>query len=298
MEKRERKPVRQYPSPADILNFLDSIRKHDLDRSLQMMDEGLVHVGVRNTKSGRGVLHVAAESGNSVIISELLERTTEEHTLELDARDLNQMTPLHVAAAAGEDDVLRILARLGADLEAREENGRTPLMVCAWYANVERKDEDGKTMPLPVKPGREKPPHCIPALKALCEAGANLDAVDFEGRTALHLAAMRERTEAIRVLLAAGASTSIRDENGRSALHCGVVAEGHPENIEGLVLLVKAGSSLLAEDNFKESPMDKVTSFLGFDADAIALLEGLAAEERVRERERLIKMPKSKRKYV
>ena len=98
-------------------------------------------------------------------------------------------------------------------------------------------------------------------------------------------------------MLEAGASTDIRDENGRSALHCGIVASGHPEQIEGLVLLVKAGSSLLAEDNFAESAMDKVTSFLGFDADAIALLEGLAEEERVREKERLSRMPKKKKKF-
>ena len=56
-----------------------------------MMDEGLAHVAVRNPKTGRTPLHVAAESGNSLIIPELLDHESDKHKLEVDARDLDQM---------------------------------------------------------------------------------------------------------------------------------------------------------------------------------------------------------------
>src|SRR3954449_7987960 len=43
-------------------------------------------------------------------------------------------TPLHLAVAAGQGDIVRVLVKAGADLEARTEHRRTPLHVALEHS--------------------------------------------------------------------------------------------------------------------------------------------------------------------
>ncbi len=63
---------------------------------------------------------------------------------------------------------------------------------------------------------------------ALISAGANIDAVNDMGHTALHLAAAYGQGEYVKKLLAAGADPNIQDSWGQSAVHAaiGASAEG------------------------------------------------------------------------
>ncbi len=61
--------------------------------------------------------------------------------------------------------------------------------------------------------------------KLLRNAGADLDAVDVFGHTALHEAASNGLTECVKILLAAGANVNAADENGHTVLHCTVVRD-------------------------------------------------------------------------
>ena len=71
-------------------------------------------------------------------------------------------TPLHLAASSNENPaVIGLLLEAGADLEAREVAGETPLHFAAGSANAV-------------------------AVEALLAAGANLEARGEEGRTPLH----------------------------------------------------------------------------------------------------------------
>jgi len=54
-------------------------------------------------------------------------------------------------------------------------------------------------------------------VKQLLASGAQLDAVDNNGRTALMQAAFKGRLQVVEQLVASGADTSIRDKEGNTA---------------------------------------------------------------------------------
>jgi len=86
-------------------------------------------------------------------------------------------------------DAVALLVEFGADVNAQDQRGRTPLMctlhtaLLSYGANVNAQNEDGQTA-LMVAVQRAE----IDAVRWLISSGANLDARDREGRTALDLA--------------------------------------------------------------------------------------------------------------
>jgi ankyrin repeat protein len=79
----------------------------------------------------------------------------------------------------------------------RDRAGRTPL----HYAAIDRRSADRSA-----------------EVRSLLEQGADVDAVDEEGMTALHFAAMRKDTDVVRVLLEGGAQVNRQDRRGLTAL--------------------------------------------------------------------------------
>lgn len=91
----------------------------------------------------------------------------------VDAKDDDERTMLAHAARVGDVDAVRILLERGADPNAQDRNGSTPLMGLARG------------------PGgwRDRPDDVELAAEALLEAGARIDARDANGRTAPFIAA-------------------------------------------------------------------------------------------------------------
>ena len=108
-------------------------------------------------------------------------------------------------------DVSRCLAG-GADLEARGENGVTPLHHAAAFS---------------------KAPAVVTALLA---AGADLEARAANGVTPLHVAAVRSKTPAVvTALLAAGADLEARGKDGQTPLHVAVQNNTDPRVVKALL---------------------------------------------------------------
>jgi ankyrin repeat protein len=100
-------------------------------------------------------------------------------------------TPLHWALPCGNDSAVRVLVELGADIDRRDNNGRTALFGAA--ANMQSS--------------------CLELLIAL---GADVDVVADSGRTACHFAADMHR--ALCALVAAGGNLDQPDEDDETPL--------------------------------------------------------------------------------
>ncbi|XP_062215077.1 protein VAPYRIN-like [Phragmites australis] len=164
---------------------------------------------------GRTPLETAAASGECLIVELLL---------------ANGATPagsdaLHVAAAAGHNDVLKLL--LGKPASASPASSSSTSFSCS-FTSIDAAGRDGKTpLRLAAEAGRRD------AVKALLVAGARADArCSTDGATALHAAARRGDETMARLLLSHGAAgtAAVRDAAGKTAFEI-AAEEGHAGRI-------------------------------------------------------------------
>ena len=94
-----------------------------------------------------------------------------------------------------------LLCDAGANLEATDFLGNTPLHCAVWRGNVG-------------------------LLSLLVQSGVNVDATTNDGATALHVAALPGATDCVEVLLAAGATPNLLDKNGRTPFRI-AITQGH-----------------------------------------------------------------------
>lgn len=114
----------------------------------------------------------------------------------------------------GPGDILELLLCNGADANERDNNAWTPLMIATSYLS------DG----------------CSPeTLSPLIEHGAELDAQNCDGSTALMIAAENGNNEAVKYLLSKGADPGLKNNDGLTAYQ---IAErkGHNEATDILQL--------------------------------------------------------------
>ncbi len=138
------------------------------------------------------------------------------------------LSALSAAAAEGHSSVIRLLAHTGkADINISDLSGRTPI----FYA-VEQNQVD--------------------ALRALVSLGANTNAQDNNGVTALMRAAAKNRQDCVDNLLRQkGIDPNLKDLQDRTALIYSVYAE----DLEPAKSLLKAGADLNLADSTQNTPL-------------------------------------------
>lgn len=135
--------------------------------------------------SGRMPLHDAAEKGRIVLVKLLLK-----HGATVDATDSAGRTPLQLAILTGRTQVAAELLRAGAQLDA------SALMLDAARAGVEDRD----------------------VVRFLGKHGANLNATDEHGNSALLIAIAKGNHRLVHHLVEQGADVNLRNHEGRTAL--------------------------------------------------------------------------------
>ncbi len=116
-------------------------------------------------------------------------------------------TPFLRAAQSGDLTLLRLLLEQGADPSITTTNGTTPLMVAAGIGWVE-----GVTYEWSAE-------DTLDTVTLLLALGADVNAADDDGRTALHGAAHKGRNDIVRVLVGHGADLAARDYGSRDSIH-------------------------------------------------------------------------------
>ena len=160
---------------------------------------------------------------------------------DLAARDANGRTPVHVAAYASNDRALRALAEAGADMNALE-GGRYDAVTIAAVA------DDPELMSLAIELGNR----------------ADLVTSVYDG-TALIAAAHLGHHEVVRRLIAAGAPLDHINNLGWTALiEAVILGDGGPDHQATVSALVEAGADPSIADRDGRTPLDLARS-RGYD---------------------------------
>jgi ankyrin repeat protein len=185
----------------------------------------------------------------------------------VNAQDDDGETALHRAAHYGYVETAQVLLEFGADKNLKDKWGNTPLMSAQAQGNSDVVKLLGGTPAATTDPGRDRPSSASPGealfsavqggllsevqalikkkadvnwrnaglfnqtpifpaaygphpeiLRALLQAGANVNAQDDDGETALHRAAYYGYTETAQILLEFGANPKLTDKWGKTPL--------------------------------------------------------------------------------
>ena len=226
-------------------------------------------------------LHIAAVSGNEEVVSVLLSRGAQRGAV-----DKRKRTPLNLAvfnnqlqtarllhpsgtpfdvlnpilfqAVTGQKiSAINLLVELGAKLDVRDKDGRTPIYVAAQKGSKQvahRLKELGKGEDAKDSSGsgtllhRAANEEDATATDILIDLKANLEATDNNGQTPLHVASNKMCSEVVALLVAAKANVNAEDTNGKKPLH--LAAAYGDDAYETIEKLVKASG-------IEPSPKDK-----------------------------------------
>jgi hypothetical protein len=133
---------------------------------------------------------------------------------------LRGQTLLHEAAIAGDADLAAVLIRSGADPNAREAEGHTPLYRASTGDVARVLLATGATADVASGPTRGTALHqaarrgCVSVAEALLDFGATIDARDAKGHTPLRRAVNCRQLQIVRLLVHRGADLHAADHHG------------------------------------------------------------------------------------
>eukprot|EP00559_Dactyliosolen_fragilissimus_P007848 CAMPEP_0184863496 /NCGR_PEP_ID=MMETSP0580-20130426/11298_1 /TAXON_ID=1118495 /ORGANISM="Dactyliosolen fragilissimus" /LENGTH=920 /DNA_ID=CAMNT_0027361861 /DNA_START=180 /DNA_END=2942 /DNA_ORIENTATION=+ len=157
----------------------------------------------------------AASNGNKKLVQTLLK----DESIDVNARDWDEMTALIAAASGGNVDVVKLLLKEGSDVNAQDKDGITALMEASIMGYPKIVD-------------------------ILIDAGAEVDAKSNAEITALWLASGGNKLDVMKILLKKHADATITRVDGTTALMTSSVS-GH---VEATQLLLDNGADPKAVD--------------------------------------------------
>ena len=155
-----------------------------------------------------------------------------ERGADVNAKNQKGDTPLHLASANGNEEKALALIAAGADVNIRDSEGDTPLTLACGN-------------------GHEK------IAAALINASADVNARDGDGETPLSAASLLCGRDVIDALISSGADVNARNDEGDKPLHlaCSI---GRKETV---LALIDAGADINARDNDGDTPLHNATQF-------------------------------------
>lgn len=193
----------------------------------------------------------------------------------LNSRNSNGHTPMHVACLNDKPECVKALLLIGADVNIPASEGQpsSPGYVGDFFLHNKPNvlhAEDMKFGGTPLHWSRSRE-----VITALIDTNCDIDALNFNGRTALHVMVMRKRLPCVVALLSHMASVNIVDNDGNTPLHLAVEAET-PAIVEALIGF---GSDIDARNWKAETPRHKANVDTTEGNKIIYLLHAVGAQK-------------------
>lgn len=205
-------------------------------------------------EDGQTPLHLAAILGHTPIANYLLENNASPSV-----QDSSGATPLHEAVRYGNLQIARSLLDAGADVNATDNLGKAPIMLIfpkekmletyqllvKYRADMSRKDMFGDTILHTATMIGVEPE----VITFLIQSGAEVDAKNKEGSTALCIAVQKKQVEIVKMLVQNGADIHTKDANGKTPLILALT--NVPEMLEAII----TPQNVLSQDSEGNTPL-------------------------------------------
>ncbi|KAL8991971.1 MAG: hypothetical protein Q9169_007483 [Polycauliona sp. 2 TL-2023] len=209
---------------------------------VELLIRARAKVNTRDRKAMCTPLHKAAANGDEAMVDLLLR-----HGAHMEAKDAELMTPLHYACEAGNERIVAQLLNKKSNVEGLGKRGMTPLVCAAASGQVQ-------------------------VLELLLKKKAYIKHQGDGGMTALHWASYNGHYEAADFLLEKKANPNVPNKDGRTSLHLAVMAG----DFAVAELLLRKGAVLEAQCRAMNRPIhyacmegkpEVVQLLVGYNAD-------------------------------
>jgi ankyrin repeat protein len=148
---------------------------------------------------GGSVLHLASLIGRLNFVKFLVE----EKKFDINQKDMHGNTPLHIAIQFNKPQIINYLIDHGANINEVDNQIQTPLH-CLIYSAIKNHTNAIEEL--------------LKIADLFLQKGANLDAQDINGNTALHIAVTSQQPDIVNYLLTKNADVTIRNKLGQTPL--------------------------------------------------------------------------------
>lgn len=136
-------------------------------------------------------------------------------------------TALHRAAACGNTGVLKLLLSNGAEITAKDRAGNTALHLASFFRTdiiyLDRVIAMEQQTWSRMEPNARTSETSLNVIRLLLDHGANVDAVNFQGETALHLSIKTSQKPLTQLLLAGNADVILKCRNLKAPLTLAII---------------------------------------------------------------------------
>lgn len=236
--------------------LFEAAARNDLEEVIRLCSLGVSPNSVNH--DGLTPLHQCCIDASESMMSLLLEQGAY-----VDARDMEQWTPLHAACTCGHLNLVKKLIDNGANLLSVNGDGNLPFDICDDEATLDYLESQmvsqGITQELIEKTRNSVESKMLIDIEELLQTGGDINASDESGVTLLHIACANGFINATELLLKRGANVNACDKDLWTSLHA-IACWGNMTHIKILELLVEYGPDMNARTINDETVFDLCTN--------------------------------------